>query len=147
MSMRRENRVAAIQFLYMWAANTPGNLHDEIRSFFERQERPRDFFSFAEELVLGVIDHVEEIDGTIRKYARNWDFNRIARIDLAILRLAVFELRFRSDIPPIVSINEAIDLAKAFSIPDAKRFINGILDQYKQEIDRPMREPSAGGLS
>ena len=142
MSLRRENRVAAMQFLYLWAANPPANLLDEMRFFFEKQERKRDDYAFAESLVLGTIERVGEIDGIIRKYARNWDFHRIARIDLAILRLAIFEMQFRDDIPPIVSINEAIDLSKTFSIPDAKRFINGILDQFKQELQRPLREPA-----
>ena len=61
-------------------------------------------------------------------------------MDLAILRLAIYELLFRSDIPPIVSINEAIDLSKVFSNADSKRFINGILDKIKNKINRPLRK-------
>jgi N utilization substance protein B len=87
-----------------------------------------------------VVDNVAEVDGIIREYAKNWDFKRIARVDLAILRLAIYEMLHRRDIPPVVSINEAIDLSKLFSIPDAKRFINGILDQFKAKIDRPLRD-------
>jgi N utilization substance protein B len=80
-----------------------------------------------------------DVDAKIRSLAENWDFERIAKIDLAILRLAIFEMLFRKDIPPVVSINEAIDLSKLFSNADAKRFINGILDRLKGQLDRPAR--------
>lgn len=140
MSRRRDNRVATVQFLYMWEANPPEDLADDLYRFFEEQEHPREYYSFAEELIHGVIEHVSEVDEVIQKYAKNWDFKRIARVDLAILRLAIFEMLYRKDIPPVVSINEAIDLSKNFSIPDAKRFINGILDQFKLSLDRPLRE-------
>lgn len=140
MSTRRDNRVAAVQGLYMWTINPPEDLDAELQRFFDEQEHPRDYYVFAEELIRGALSHAEECDEIIRKYAQNWDFNRIAKIDLAILRLAIFEMTYRHDIPPIVSINEAIDLSKVFSIPDAKRFINGILDKYKLELQRPLRE-------
>jgi transcription antitermination protein NusB len=143
MSRRRDNRIAAVQFLYMWEANPPVSLTDELLNFFSSQEQPREYYSFAEELIHGTIEHQEEIDGFIKEYAKNWDFKRIARVDLAILRLAIFEMLYRTDIPPVVSINEAIDLSKMFSIPDAKRFINGILDQFKLKLNRPLR--AAGG--
>jgi N utilization substance protein B len=83
---------------------------------------------------------VVEVDEVIKVYAKNWDFKRIARVDLAILRLAIHEMLHRRDIPPVVSINEAIDLSKEFSNPDAKRFINGILDQFKLTLNRPLRD-------
>jgi N utilization substance protein B len=87
-----------------------------------------------------VIDNCDEIDGRIRGLAQNWDFDRIAKIDLAILRLAIFEMIHRKDIPPVVSINEAIDLSKLFSNADAKRFINGILDKLKDQVGRDARK-------
>jgi transcription antitermination protein NusB len=139
MSRRRDNRIAAVQFLYMWEANPPVSLTDELLNFFSVQENPREYYSFAEELILGTIEHIEEINAIIKEYAKNWDFKRIARVDLAILRLALYEMLYRKDIPPVVSINEAIDLSKLFSIPDAKRFINGILDQFKLKLNRPLR--------
>lgn len=140
MSVRRENRIAAMQFLYQWAVNPAETLSESLYLFFESKEQPREYYSFGEELAVGAAEHVDEVDAVIRKYAKNWDFNRIARIDLAILRLAIYEMLYRRDIPPIVSINEAIDLSKEFSIPDAKRFINGILDQFKLTLDRPLRQ-------
>ena len=73
-------------------------------------------------------------------HGHNWEFDRIAKIDLAILRLAMFEMIYRKDIPPVVSINEAIDLSKDFSNLDSKRFINGILDRLKGELGRDARK-------
>ena len=139
MSSRRDNRVAAMQFLYQWSINPTDDLPGALHMFFKEMEQPRDYYAFAEDLIHGALHHLEEIDDVIREYLRNWDFERIARIDLAILRLAIYEMMKRRDIPPIVSINEAIDMSKTYSIPDAKRFINGILDQFKLTLDRPLR--------
>ncbi len=138
-SRRRENRIAAVQYLYGWDMNRPDDLNDSVRRFFEVKEEERDYFSFGEELIYGTLEHIDEVDSEIRLLARNWDFKRIAKIDLAILRLAIYELLFRRDIPPVVSINEAIELSKLFSNEDSKRFINGILDKIKEKINRPLR--------
>ena len=89
-----------------------------------------------------MIENSEEIDGKIREIANNWDFKRIAKIDLAILRLAIFELLFRKDIPPIVTINEAVDLSKLYSAEESRRFVNGILDRLHGQLDRPSRSAS-----
>ncbi len=140
MSMRRENRTAAMQFLYQWSINKPENLNRDIDLFFKDRDKARENYQFAEELIRGALEHLEDVDKTIQKYSQNWNFDRVARIDLAILRLAIYEMSYRRDIPPIVSINEAIDLSKRFSNPDAKRFINGILDQYKLTLNRPLRQ-------
>ncbi len=141
-NQRRECRAAAFQYLYAWSVNRPANLAEDLRLFFEHLEQPRDYYAFAEELIHGTIEHVEELDGHIRTLAHNWEFERIARIDLAILRLAMFEMLHRKDIPPVVSINEAIDLSKQFSSADAKRFINGVLDRMKDRLGRDARKPS-----
>jgi len=138
-SQRRENRIAAIQYLYSYELNRPEVLQDGIATFFESREEPRDYFAFAEELVCGVIDNLPVIDKKIGEMASNWKFERIAKVDLSILRLAIYEMLFRMDIPPIVSINEAIDISKILSNQDSKRFINGILDKMKGELTRPLR--------
>lgn len=136
-----------MQYLFMWSFNPPDHparLERDLRAFFnliapEQFEADSSYFNFADDLIRGTLEHREAIDEIIKRYAKNWDFNRIARIDLAILRLAIYEMLERRDIPPIVSINEAIDLSKEYSNPDAKRFINGILDQFKLTLDRPLR--------
>ena len=132
--------MAAVQFLYQWEANKPDELLDSVSTFFSNQEKNRDYYSFGESLVLGAIENISEIDEAISKQAKNWKFDRIAKVDLAVLRLALYELLFRDDIPPIVSINEAIDLGKTFSNLESKRFINGILDEVKKSIQRPLRK-------
>ncbi len=139
-SRRRESRIAAIQFLYIWDVNPADNLMEAVRMFFEGKDRERDYYSFGEELIFGVIENQTAVDEKIRSLAKNWDFKRIAKVDLAILRLAVYEILFRKDIPPIVSINEAIELGKTFSSADSKRFINGVLDRLKDGLDRPLRQ-------
>lgn len=137
---RRDGRMAAVQFLYSWELNRPENLATALELFFAEQEQPRDYFAFGEELIHGAIEHMAEIDGHIRSLAQNWDFERIAKIDLTILRVGIFEMLHRKDIPPVVSINEAINLSKQFSNADAKRFINGILDRLKDQLGRDARK-------
>ena len=137
---RRQNRIAALQFLYACSLNPPEDLPDQLNLFFSDKEETREYYTFAEELIHGVLENLEALDTEITTYAENWDFERIAKMDLSILRLAIYELLKRLDIPPIVSINEAIDLSKQFSGPDSKRFINGILDKMKDTIQRPLRE-------
>lgn len=143
-NQRRVNRIAAMQFLYAWDANKPDNLVEAVRQFFTAQsamqEKPREYFAFAEELVNGAVEHADNIDEAIRSYSQNWAFNRIAKVDLAILRLAGYELLHRRDIPPVVTINEAVELTKLFSAGDAKRFVNGVLDRIKAQLGRPLRE-------
>ena len=143
-AQRRDGRVAALQYLYAWSINRPERLSDDLAVFFENLQaadgKPREHYAFGEELIHGVVENCDDIDGRIRGLAHNWDFDRIARIDLAILRLAIFEMLKRKDIPPVVSINEAIDLSKQFSNADAKRFINGILDRLKDQLGRDARK-------
>ncbi|ACB74992.1 transcription antitermination factor NusB [Opitutus terrae] len=139
-AQRRDGRVAALQYLFAWSMNRPRNLAEDLRVFFENMEQPRDHYAFGEELIHGVIEHSDDIDARIKGLAHNWEFDRIAKIDLTILRLAIFEILHRKDIPPVVSINEAIDLSKQFSNADAKRFINGILDRLKDQVGRDARK-------
>lgn len=139
-AQRRDGRVAAMQYLFSWSINVPKNLAEDLRTFFEHLEQPREHYAYGEEVIHGVIENCADIDARIRGLAHNWEFERIAKIDLAIMRVAMFEMVFRKDIPPVVSINEAIDLSKQFSNADAKRFINGILDRLKDQLGRDSRK-------
>jgi N utilization substance protein B len=142
-AQRRDGRVAALQYLFAWSINAPADLSEDLRTFFETLEKPREHYAFGEEIIHGVIKNIAEIDGRIRSLAHNWEFDRIAKIDLAILHVAIYEMMFRKDIPPVVSINEAIDLSKQFSNADSKRFINGILDRLKDQLGRDARKVTA----
>jgi N utilization substance protein B len=141
MGTRRESRELTMQLLYQQdaASRYPQPVPQAFKMFWEIQEYPAAAKAFAEELAQGVLQHIEEIDAKIKVYAKNWDFHRIAVVDRNILRLAIYELLFRDDIPPVVSINEAIELAKKFSTEDSGRFVNGILDRVKLDLSRPLR--------
>ncbi len=90
----------------------------------------------------GAIEKLPEVDAKIRTLADNWDFERLAAVDRNILRLAVYEMLFRPEIPPVVSINEAIEIAKKFSTTESGKFVNGLLDRVKKELLRPARQPA-----
>lgn len=137
---RRDSRVAAMQFLYSWEVQRHGDMVTALYDFFGKQVQARDYYAFAEELIQGVIRDQALIDEVIVRFAQNWAFERIAKVDLATLRVAIFELMRRTDVPPVVAINEAIDLVKAFSTDESKRFVNGILDRYKAGLGRDPRK-------
>ena len=131
-----------MQYLYSWSLNQPADLNEDLRLFYEEQNQERDYYAFTDELIFGVIENVEAIDNKIREIASNWDFERIAKIDLSILRMAIYELLFRKDIPPVVTINEAIDLSKQYSAEESRRFVNGVLDRLRGQLNRPSRQAS-----
>ncbi len=141
MGNRHESRELALQFLYQQDATSryPQSLTQAFEMFWMVHEHPSAARSFAEELARGTLEHCEVVDAKIKAYAQNWEFHRIALVDRNILRLAVYELLYRDDIPPVVSINEAIELAKKFSTEDSGRFVNGILDRVKLDLSRPLR--------
>jgi len=95
---------------------------------------------FAESLITGVALHREEIDDAIRKRSENWDWGRLSHVDRNIMRVAVYEMLFVPSVPPIVSINEAVEIARDYSGSKAGNFINGVLNGIKDTLDRPARE-------
>jgi N utilization substance protein B len=92
-----------------------------------------------------VLHNRDEIDALMSKYADNWDVERMGAVDRNIIRLALYEMFFRDDIPPVVSINEAVDIAKAFCDRESGRFVNGILDRARKDTNRPPRSCTEGG--
>ncbi len=128
MGARRLGRELALQMLYALDMN-PWEEHPSIPR--EQDSTPKSYESldFAEELVKGVREKREEIDSKIAGKSKNWSIARMSRVDLNILRLAIFELLFRADIPRNVTINEAVEIAKKFGTEDSPAFVNGILDE------------------
>lgn len=124
----------------------------DVRHFIDTLIRPRlkddkDNLRFAESLFLRTVDRVDELDEIIGRHAENWDLARIALIDHIILRMAIAELLTFEDIPPKVSINEAIEVAKKYSTSKSGQFINGILDAVLVDLqDRRMLNKSGRGL-
>ena len=95
---------------------------------------------FAERIVLGVLEHGREIDQLIERFSENWRLDRMNLVDRNILRMAIFELIYCNEIPPKVTLNEAIDLGKRYGSEDSGSFINGILDRIQREaIQKPTR--------
>lgn len=129
---RTKAREYALQFLYMLDIRE-NDIEGEEEAFFAEQSDDADVISFAVSLVRGVAANRETIDKSIENSAQNWELGRIATVDRNILRQAIFELLCREDIPPKVSINEAIELGKKFSTSNSGGFINGILDRIKRD--------------
>jgi transcription antitermination protein NusB len=165
MGMRREARERAVQFLFQYDVNPSENLDEALNAFWDSQRKAAlavdkigkatygekielppptvaeaELRLFSEPMIRGAIEHRNECDDWIRKVAKNWDIHRLAIVDRNILRLAIYEMLHRDDIPPVVSINEAVDIAKKFSTDDSGKFVNGILDKVKGELMRSARE-------
>ena len=98
--------------------------------------------AFAEQLIRGTLGHREEIDREIERVSQNWKLHRLAAVDRNVMRLAIYEMKHRPDIPPVVSINEAVDLARKYSTGESGRFVNGLLDRIRTELPRPARTPA-----
>ncbi len=143
MGLRRDGREAAIQFLYQVDTHKPTNVEESLAEFWKQNDVSKNVREFANDLLRGALEKLPEVDAKIRTLADNWDFERLAAVDRNILRLAVYEMLFRPEIPPVVSINEAIEIAKKFSTSESGKFVNGLLDQVKKDLLRPARQ-SAG---
>jgi N utilization substance protein B len=101
-------------------------------------------FEFAKKLLYSVIQHQAELDVLIRSKSSNWQFDRIAVIDVLLLRMGICELIYFSDIPPKVTINEAIEIAKAYSTEKSGQFVNGILDAVYEDLQSSGRLSKSG---
>jgi len=130
---RRHGRELVVQFLYQVDLNKDCDLEKGLESFLEKQKLTVELAEFIKNMVSTLADNKTEVDNIIQQYTDNWVLDRIAVVDRNILRMAVCELLFLKDIPPNVSINEAVDLAKKFSTVDSGRFVNGVLDKVKKE--------------
>jgi N utilization substance protein B len=129
---RRKARELAVQVLYSFRQNPqPFEAIFQDPMFANAGEGERDF---ARQLIEGCIGQKKELDTIISQLSENWSIRRIAAIDHIILWMALFEMIHIDDIPPVVSMNEAIELAKKFSTEDSSRFINGILDHYHKSL-------------
>ena len=129
---RTRARESALQFLYMLDLRGVEML-EELETFLEK-EPDGSIRRFARDLIQGVHQEREELDRHIAAAADNWVIKRMAAIDRNILRLACYELLRLDDVPPKVTINEAIELAKKFSTAESGSFVNGVLDKVKSEL-------------
>ncbi|HEX8076284.1 MAG TPA: transcription antitermination factor NusB, partial [Chthoniobacterales bacterium] len=139
MGKRRNARQAAVQF-HFWRDMQRGTGPEKMDDFWEFCPAKPSVREFAQPLIDGMVAHLPELDERIARYTENYNIERISPVDRAVLRLAIYEMLYRDDIPPVVSINEAIELAKTFGGADSGRFVNGILDRVKGDLSRPLRE-------
>ena len=130
-SGRFESRQCAVQILYALnippAGQPPNDAENHIADFWRHFGGSNDARPFADELVRGVLTAMPRVDERLQKASTNWRLDRMARIDLAILRLAVYELSESVGVPREVAIDQAVELAKLFSTQESARFINGVL--------------------
>ncbi len=147
MGIRRAGRIIALQGLYQF--DIAEKSREEINEFADNYpvlktsegEVKEEFLgkskSFSKELINGVLDNIEKLDSIIPVYLKNWKYDRILSLDRNILRIGVYELLFRGDIPYKVTINEAIELAKRFGDDKSGSFVNGVLDNIvKNESEK-----------
>ena len=135
MGARRRGRVIAFQSLYR--AEVGGAGLAEVLDF-EWMEGPRggvpdaDTLAFARLLIQGTLENLPAVDEAIRRELENWDFSRLNKVDLAILRMGVYCLLYQADIPASVTIDEAIEIARSFGTEDSYRFVNGVLNAVRK---------------
>lgn len=148
MRSRRKAREAALQCLYQ--CDTLSDWRSDMVELYFRVYKPelcgpdagelsaaeQDNLAFSRQLIDGVLAHFDEVDGLISEASTNWSIGRMSRVDRNILRFAAYEMAFCPEIPLNVSINEAIEVAKAFGTPDSPMFINGVLDHISGSLQR-----------
>lgn len=134
---RRKGRILAFQALYSW--DVGGVDTDSLLSFSWVEpgtlaNMGEDVTMFARLLITGTIEHVSEIDEMIKKHLVNWEFDRLNKVDLAILRISVYPILFQHDLHPSIIIDEAVDISKEFGADDSFKFVNAILDNIRKDL-------------
>lgn len=135
---RHEARMWAVQLLYQHEFNDEP-MPEALARFWESRKAGPSLRGFTEALVNGVLHQRDALDQDLQRYTEHWDLKRLNAVDRNILRVALFEILHRHDIPPVVSINEAIELAKSFNGNESGRFVNGVLDRIHRDQGRPSR--------
>ena len=134
MASRRKGRILAFQALYCWES-THIPVSDLVTFSWLGSEKQASLdegmAGFSRLLIAGTIDNINTIDSMIKKHLRHWDFSRLNRVDLAILRISVYALMFQSSIAPSIVIDEAIGISKEFGTGESFRFVNGVLDSIR----------------
>ena len=145
MSSRREARESALQGLYaleVTSADPEFIIHSVLHT--ERLQADKESLNFATSLFIRTVELSGEADEIVSRYTRNWDLSRIAMIDRIILRMGIAELLTFEDVPPKVTINEMIEVAKGFSTARSGQFVNGILDSVLADLNREGRLKKRG---
>ena len=138
MGSRRRGRILAFQALFSWDA-CPQDVSQLLEypwlSEAEREKLPADAELFARLLISGTLERLEEIDQTIKNQLEHWDFSRLAKVELAMLRMSIYSLKYQKDIPASVTIDEAVEIARSYGSDESFRFINGVLDGVRKRLE------------
>lgn len=125
---RRELREHIFELLFRIEFNDPKDMPEQMRLFFTDMEELREADqTYIEEKYARIVERLPELDRQIEETAKSWKISRMGKVDLTILRLAVYEMEFDEDVPVGVAINEAVELSKKFGGDDSPAFVNGIL--------------------
>ena len=150
MASRRKARILAFQALYAWEASKASL--DDLLKFTWLEETKLDQLEeeivvFTRLIIAGTLENAETIDARIKKHLSHWPFERLKKVDLAILRMGTYCLLFQDDIPPQITIDEAIEIAKEFGSEDSYKFINGVLDGIHKETEKPAADGKGAEVS
>jgi N utilization substance protein B len=135
MGTRRQARELAMQALFYMDMQDNASL-PMLESFCDNFHPPKKAHSFFLTLVNGVLETKGEIDALIERFSKNWEIQRMSCVDRNVMRIAVYEMLYCQDIPPKVSINEAVDVGKKFGTEESGAFINGIMDSIREALDQ-----------
>lgn len=133
MGSRRKARETALQALYQ-LETTGENVDRALGDFAESFELSEQAQGFAWSLVRGVLERSKEIDAHIAAVSANWKFDRLSRIDLCAIRIAVFEMIDKPDLPVEIVIDEAVEIARRFGSAESSKFVNGVLDPIAKRV-------------
>ncbi|MDR3333904.1 MAG: transcription antitermination factor NusB [Treponema sp.] len=141
MASRRKGRILALQALYCWdaAGVSVGDVVDF--SWLESEKRAaldKGIADFSRLLIIGTIENIKTVDAMIQSHVQNWDFSRLNRVDLAILRISTYTLMYQDEIAPSIVINEAIGISQEYGTGNSYRFINGVLDSIRKAIHKDL---------
>ncbi len=148
--LKRLGRELAMQFLFQVDMQAMENPEKALEYFWKQADASGAFpdirkfnkaIVFAERIIGGVLENLDKIDAKISGVAEKWEFSRIAVVDRNVMRVATFEMLYCPDIPPVVSIDEAVEIARDFSSEKSGLFINGVLNAIMATLDRPARTP------
>ena len=132
---RREMREHIFKLLFLREFNPSEEMPDQIRMYFESLEELAPISeAYMQNKYEKILEHLDEIDGTLNLASSGWKVSRMSKVDVNILRLAVYEMKYDEEVPVKVAINEAVELAKKFGGDDSSSFVNGILGKIAKEL-------------
>lgn len=131
---RRLSRELALQVLFQQEFSPQQSVEDALDNFRRSFDTSPEVWTYALELLKGIAGKRSEVDGLIQKHSAHWKLQRMALVDLNIMRIAAYELKFSAEgLPPAVVINEAVEISKKYGTVDSAAFVNGILDQIVKQ--------------